>query len=71
MTEIWISSPPDRERLVADIMIDHVQMVEINHEGAELAVEIYPRPDGKPWVIPFKELLATLQEASERLEGRL
>lgn len=62
-----IASPPDREKLVAEIFLDREQLCELNTETGELVVELYPRRDGKPWVIPLHELTAALAEAKGRL----
>jgi hypothetical protein len=72
--KITISSPPDREHLVAEVFTqdpkwEWAQWAEINEEGGTLSLEIYPRPDGKPWVFSFSEALQTLVEASHRLKG--
>ena len=64
---VTIESPPDRERLVSSILIDNFQMAEINQEGSELMVEVYPRQDGKPWVLKLSDLVASLAKAKERL----
>jgi hypothetical protein len=48
---ITIASPPDREKLVAEVFFDDEQVAEINQEADELQVEIYPRPSATPWVL--------------------
>ena len=63
-----ISSPPDRDSLVADLLVDEVQLAELRREGKQLIVELYPRPDGAPWVLPYEELIASLVQALARLE---
>ena len=66
---IDICSPPDREKLVAQIMYDHVQWAEVQQEGATIVLELYPRPDGTPWELPFDDAVAALQRAQKRLTG--
>jgi hypothetical protein len=66
---ISISSPPDRERLVADIFVGNTQWAELNQEQGSLTLELYPRQDGKPWVFDYEEVLIALQAAKERLVG--
>jgi len=66
---ISISSPPDRERLVAEVFADNAQWAELNQESANLTLELYPRQDGQPWVFDFEQALRVLQEAKERLLG--
>jgi len=62
-----LASPPDRERLVAEVFLNDVQVAEINQESGDLSVEIYPRPDGKPWSMPYEDLLKCLESAKSRL----
>jgi hypothetical protein len=66
---VSISSPPDREKLVAEISFNNIQWAEINQEGTELRVEFYPRPDGKPWNISLADAESALQLARQRLEA--
>ncbi len=66
---ICISSPPDREKLVAEIFFRDVQWVEINQEHEALEIEFYPRPDGEPWRIDYEDALKALDEAKRRLMG--
>jgi hypothetical protein len=62
-------SPPDRERLVAEIMCDDEQWAEVHQETAELTLEVYPRRDGQPWRLSHQEAVAALQLAKSRLIG--
>ena len=64
-----IASPPDRERLVAEIFYEDGQWAEINQESEALTVALYPRPDGKPWSFPLLDAVAALQIAAKRLAG--
>jgi hypothetical protein len=68
MYKISISSPPDRDQLVADIMVDNVQFAELNNEAGMHNIEIYERPDHQPWKIPFSILIEMLAEAKNKLE---
>lgn len=68
--EVSVSSPPDREQLVVDLMLDHVQLAEVNIESGFLAVEIYPRLDGEPWRLVEADLRAALAAAAHLLSGR-
>lgn len=67
--QICISSPPDREKLVAEILFDHIQWAEINQESDILQIQIYPRPDEKPWRINLLTLISVLNEAKFKLVG--
>ena len=64
-----IASPPDRDKLVAQISYDREQWAEIHQESASLTLELYPRQDGKPWEFSFDEALGALQRARQRLTG--
>ena len=64
---ICISSPPDREKLVAEIFFMDVQWAEINQEKDVLQIEFYPRPDGQPWRISFDDAITALDKARRRL----
>lgn len=66
---LCISSPPDREQLVAEIFFGDEQWAELNQEGSELALEVYPRRDGKPWHLSFETVAAALAAAKRRLVG--
>jgi hypothetical protein len=68
--KINLSSPPDREKLVAEIMFDHVQWAEIDQESGTLEVEFYPRPDQKPWRINLDTAIEALNSAKGRLNER-
>ena len=67
--EINLASPPDRELLVAEVMVDDEQWVELNQEGGSLNLEVYPRRDGQPWRLDFDAAVAALVEMRRRLVG--
>ena len=64
-----IASPPDRGKLVAEIMCDDEQWAEVHQEKKGLMLEIYPRRDGQPWRIAFEDAASALQRAKSRLLG--
>lgn len=66
--EIVVASVPDRETVVAEMWVNGEQCAEIRQEEGTLIVELYPRPNGAPWLISHAELLTALEEASRRLE---
>lgn len=66
---ICISSPPDRKNLVAEVFVGIEQLAEVNHEDGQWSIEIYPRPSGSAWNLPFDETLRILQEAKSRIGG--
>lgn len=66
---INIASPPDREKLVAEVFFGDEQVAELNQETGELQVEIYPRPSAKPWVLSYSDFVTALSQAKQRLVG--
>jgi hypothetical protein len=64
-----LASPPDREKLVAQISYGREQWAEVHQEADALTLELYPRRDGKPWEFSFAEALAALRHAQQRLAG--
>jgi hypothetical protein len=66
---VEIASPPDRERLVAQIMVDNEQWAEVNQESGKLELEVDQRQDGQPWVVNFDDATYALAEARRRLTG--
>ena len=72
--KILITSPPDRENLVAEIWVDECQLAEISHEGEVHLVELYPHPGEGTWRISLERLQQAMKEADARLseiEGRV
>lgn len=65
--EIEIASPPDREKLVANIFFDNEQWAELNQEEGVLELELYPRRDGMFWQLSLEDVLKALDEAKRRL----
>ncbi len=64
---ISLASPPDRERLVAEVFFDDVQWAEVNQEADELEVEFYARPDNEPWRMPLATAIDALSRAKDEL----
>ena len=69
--EILISSPPERERLVAEIWYDNMFWAEIFQEQEEgpLGIQFYPHPKKKCWEFPLDQAMDNLEEAKQRLLG--
>lgn len=65
--QISISSPPDREKLVAEILFNGVQWAEINKEHGRFEIEFHPRPDRRPWRLDYKVAIRALENAKQRL----
>jgi hypothetical protein len=64
---ICLSSPPDRENLVAEIFFEGCQWAEIHQEHSVFEIEFYPRPDGRPWKVGFSSAINALNEAKSML----
>jgi hypothetical protein len=62
-----IASPPDREKLVAEVFYNHAKWAEISRQSGRLTLELYPRQDGKPWSFGYDEAIKTLVCARKRL----
>jgi len=69
LLRICISSPSDRERVVAEIFFGDVQWAELNQENDSLQIEFYQRPDGKPWRIDFQLAIEAQDDAKRKLTG--
>lgn len=67
---ICISSPPDREHLVAEIFFGDEQWAELSQEQGVLSLEFYPRRGKEFWQLPLDEVMLALDEAKTRLIGR-
>jgi hypothetical protein len=64
---VELSSPPDREFLVANIMVGTHEFAEVNQEEGIIRVEIYPRQDGEPWRFDYSSLVDAMTSARARL----
>lgn len=65
-----ISSPPDREFLVAEIFVGNEQIAEINRENNTYTLEIYPKKSGEWWGVNFEHFIKVLDEAKQELVNR-
>lgn len=65
-----LSSPPDREKLVAEVFFGQIQVAELNQEHERIGIEIYPHPDGQPWNFELAGFLMAVQNARTALVGR-
>jgi hypothetical protein len=66
---IEVSSPPDRDFVVANVMVGAHEFAEVNQESESLQIEVYPRRDGEPWRLDYSELVLALKLVKERLKG--
>ncbi len=68
--DVGLSSPPDRETLVADLLIDHEQLAEIRPDGDRYLVELYAKRDGSVWQVDSDDLRSAVIAAIELLNDR-
>jgi hypothetical protein len=64
---ILITSPPDREKVVAELWIEDVQIAEVSNEADELRVEFYSPPPPNQLSLSFDELMTALDKAKRNL----
>ncbi len=67
--EILITSPPDRENLVAEIWLEDQMIAEINQENKNLELELFTDEKGR-LKLNFDDFLETLKMAKEKLVER-
>ncbi len=65
--QILITSPPDRERCVAELWDDSEQVAEVYHEGEEVQIEIYSRAGKAPWRFPYDDFVEALASLKDQL----
>ncbi|WP_316357513.1 hypothetical protein [Candidatus Neptunichlamydia sp. REUL1] len=66
--EIIISSPSDRENLVAEIWYKNSYWAEVSAEiPHNYVIQLYNRSSFKYWEFPYEEAMKVLQEAKNRL----
>ena len=66
-----LSSPPDRDTLVADLMVDQTQIAEVSPYDNGFQVEMYGNAAGGSWPVDVHALVEALGEAVERLKTRI
>jgi len=65
--KIEITSPPDRDNLVAEIWFGDNHIAEINTECDGYEIELYKPVKTEYWTFVLDEFLEVLQEAKKRL----
>lgn len=66
---VVITSPPDREGVVAEIWQGDEMWAEIANEEGHLTIEVYPRQSGRTWMFDYEEALKAMQLARNKLLG--
>lgn len=64
---ILITSPPDREKVVAELWVDDVQIAEVSNENDDLRVEFYSAPPPNQLSLSFLDLIEALEKAKRNL----
>jgi hypothetical protein len=64
---ITLASPPDRNKLVAELWVGDSQLAEVSRENGAPILEIYPNPAGGPWRIKLEDLKVSLNQAEKSL----
>ena len=59
---VLITSVPDKECLIAELWDGHL-MAEVSQEQGNFNVQIFPRPDGQPWIVNVDYFMNQLQAA--------
>ena len=67
--EILITSPPDRELVVAEIYYNNEQWAEISQDTGNPIVQFYSPDHRKYWEFSYDEAIAVLEKAKQRLLG--
>ncbi len=67
MIELQITSLPDRERVVAELWRDNVQLAEVSNEDGTFRVEVYAAPGKNRVAVLLDELEDALRRARENL----
>jgi hypothetical protein len=62
---INIASLPDRERLVAEIIYEGIQWVEISYENEDPIIQFYPHPTKGFWEFKLDDALEALEKAKK------
>ena len=66
MFEVKIASLPDRDKLVAEISFNNVQIAELNQEKTELEIEFYNLTSQ---TFNFNSFISALNLAHEKLKS--
>jgi hypothetical protein len=67
---VVLASPRDRNALVAQINWGWAQFAELNQEGGELQLEVYPPVTGDAWNLPYEAVMNALTQAARLLAGK-
>jgi hypothetical protein len=69
---IFVVYPPDREGRVAQLTVEHEDMVdipaELSREDGELTISLFSRSDGVAWEYRLSEFLAAIDAGVAALE---
>ncbi len=69
--KIQLASPPDRERLVAELFVGNRQFAEVSWEDDKPMLEVYPKSTTNHqefWMLELDEVIEALNIARKSLE---
>jgi hypothetical protein len=58
-----IASDLDQDRLQAELTYGGEELAYVYHKPGGCVIEIYPRYDGRPWLINVDDFVAAVEEA--------
>lgn len=64
---IVVSSPPDRDSVVAELWQNDEQIAELRRDGSELRLELYNSRSATPRDLDYHEFVAALSRLGEEL----
>mgnify|MGYP003670731661 CR=1 FL=1 len=65
--ELLLASPPERDFLSCELLVDGEVFAELCIQKSGLIVELQAKHDGAAWQLPYDELLKALAEAKAAL----
>lgn len=71
MFEVLVTRTPDRENCIVELWCGGEHFAELSNEFELAAIEVYPRRDGKPWVLDLSQLQEKLRFAKLELDKNL
>jgi len=69
--EIEIVSYFDQEEPVAEIYYAAVQWAEVTFKNNNFRIHLFSHPNGKEWNFPLDRILEVIEQAKQKLQGRL
>jgi hypothetical protein len=67
---IVLTSPPDRESVVAEIWLGEEMWAEVANEKGPLTIEFFPRTNEGTWLLEYEDVMEAIQMAKDKLMGK-